>query len=89
MSSRSSWVGPTNICTHSAFVAGVTGEAHEGVLQFCTVANELPPRIGAELLRSVRNGGRTFYLGHGGPLEAAEDERHANTLLEKVPPAPL
>jgi glyoxylase-like metal-dependent hydrolase (beta-lactamase superfamily II) len=39
-----------------------------------------PHRVGRELARLVQGGAKRFYMGHGGPLEAAEVMRHASKL---------
>ena len=40
-----------------------------------------PHAVGQELQRLVDAGMERFYVGHGGPLEAGEVQRHARTLL--------
>ncbi len=44
-----------------------------------------PLTVANELERLVRAGAKRFYMGHGGPLEAAEVLRHAQFLLRTVP----
>ncbi len=44
-----------------------------------------PQRVARELRRLVHDGAKRFYMGHGGPLKAAEVLRHANLLLDKNP----
>jgi glyoxylase-like metal-dependent hydrolase (beta-lactamase superfamily II) len=39
-----------------------------------------PHRVASELEGLVQRGAKRFYMGHGGPLEAAEVVRHANSL---------
>jgi hydroxyacylglutathione hydrolase len=39
-----------------------------------------PERVAWELKRMVQNGTRRFHMGHGGPLDAPEVLRHAQTL---------
>jgi hydroxyacylglutathione hydrolase len=39
-----------------------------------------PLTVANELERLVRSGAKRFYMGHGGPLEAAEVQRHAQFL---------
>lgn len=39
-----------------------------------------PQTVARELERMVRGGAKRFYMGHGGPLEAAEVARHARAL---------
>lgn len=39
-----------------------------------------PESVARELLRMVEGGTKHFYMGHGGPLEAAEVMRHAMSL---------
>jgi hydroxyacylglutathione hydrolase len=39
-----------------------------------------PERVARELKRMVRGGAERFYMGHGGPLGAAEVARHAGVL---------
>ncbi|HEV8694580.1 MAG TPA: MBL fold metallo-hydrolase [Lysobacter sp.] len=46
-----------------------------------------PRAVGIELQRLVDSGVRRFYLGHGGPLEASEVQRHAQQLMEVQPGA--
>ncbi|XYH97821.1 hypothetical protein ACMHYB_60395 [Sorangium sp. So ce1128] len=48
-----------------------------------------PRAVAVELQRLVDAGAETFYMGHGGPLDAAEVQRHARSLLgmKRVPPA--
>jgi glyoxylase-like metal-dependent hydrolase (beta-lactamase superfamily II) len=41
-----------------------------------------PQRVARELKRMVEGGAKRFYMGHGGPLEAAEVMRHASTLFD-------
>lgn len=41
-----------------------------------------PHAVGVELQRLVDSGARKFYLGHGGPLEAGEVQRHARQLMK-------
>ena len=43
-----------------------------------------PPTIANELERLVRAGAKRFYMGHGGPLGAAEVLRHAAALSRTV-----
>ncbi len=43
-------------------------------------------RVGLELQGLVREGARTFFLGHGGPLEAPEVTRHAARLVRRSAP---
>ncbi|MFB9329419.1 MBL fold metallo-hydrolase [Paenibacillus aurantiacus] len=45
-----------------------------------------PHAVARELNRLLASGVETFYIGHGGPLKAAEVERHASSLL-LLPPA--
>jgi hydroxyacylglutathione hydrolase len=40
-----------------------------------------PHRVANELQRLIESGHRTFYMGHGGPLEADEVRRHVQYLL--------
>jgi len=40
-----------------------------------------PHAVGAELQRLVDSGMERFYMGHGGPLNADEVHRHAQTLM--------
>ncbi|NPC84262.1 MBL fold metallo-hydrolase, partial [Pyxidicoccus fallax] len=51
---------------------------------------ESPTTVAAELERLVSAGVRTFHLGHGGPLDAHEVQRHARVLrhLQPGPPHP-
>ena len=42
-----------------------------------------PLRVAAELERMVEVGLQKFYIGHGGPLDAAEVRRHARRLAQK------
>jgi glyoxylase-like metal-dependent hydrolase (beta-lactamase superfamily II) len=44
-----------------------------------------PLTVASELERLVRAGGKRFYMGHGGPLEAAEVLRHAQFLSKSAP----
>jgi len=44
-----------------------------------------PQTVARELTRMVENGAKRFYMGHGGPLEAAEVIRHAQTLCHLAP----
>ncbi|USB32696.1 MBL fold metallo-hydrolase [Paenibacillus sp. YPG26] len=46
-----------------------------------------PHRVAEELLRLLSSGHQTFYLGHGGPLGAAEVRRHAD-YLRSLPNGP-
>ena len=39
-----------------------------------------PQTVALELARMVKEGHKRFYMGHGGPLEAPEVMRHAQTL---------
>ena len=39
-----------------------------------------PNAVARELKRMLQGGSKRFYMGHGGPLEAAEVMRHANSL---------
>jgi glyoxylase-like metal-dependent hydrolase (beta-lactamase superfamily II) len=39
-----------------------------------------PHTVARELKRMVQAGAKRFYMGHGGPLEAAEVSRHAKSL---------
>lgn len=48
-----------------------------------------PCATGRELLRLVESGAERFYMGHGGPLEAAEVRRHARVLLSMDAPMPV
>ena len=41
-----------------------------------------PEKVARELKRMVRGGSKHFYMGHGGPLEAAEVMRHARSLAD-------
>lgn len=41
-----------------------------------------PATVSRELMRMVESGGKRFYMGHGGPLEAPEVLRHARTLAK-------
>jgi glyoxylase-like metal-dependent hydrolase (beta-lactamase superfamily II) len=41
-----------------------------------------PEAVAHELKRMVQGGARHFYLGHGGPLQAAEVMRHAKSLSD-------
>ncbi len=47
-----------------------------------------PLTVARELERAVSDGARTFYLGHGGPLPAAEVARHAARLRTMRAEAP-
>jgi glyoxylase-like metal-dependent hydrolase (beta-lactamase superfamily II) len=47
-----------------------------------------PRAVGAELDRLVDEGMQTFYLGHGGPLDADEVRRHARRLAGAAAGAP-
>ena len=40
-----------------------------------------PQAVGKELLRLLETGARRFHMGHGGPLEAMEVQRHARYLM--------
>ena len=44
-----------------------------------------PLTVASELERLVRAGAKRFYMGHGGPLEAAEVLRHAQFLSQTAP----
>jgi hydroxyacylglutathione hydrolase len=44
-----------------------------------------PHTIGLELQRLVDGGAKRFYMGHGGPLGAAEVQRHARRLSKMAP----
>jgi hypothetical protein len=44
-----------------------------------------PLTVAGELERLVRAGTKRFYMGHGGPLEAAEVLRHAHFLSQITP----
>ena len=46
-----------------------------------------PRAVGKALEQVVACGSKTFYMGHGGPLKAAEVRRHAQHLLQ-LNPAP-
>jgi hydroxyacylglutathione hydrolase len=48
-----------------------------------------PQTVARELKRIVQGGAKRFYMGHGGPLEAAEVMRHARVLskIASSPPA--
>lgn len=46
-----------------------------------------PKTIARELERLVESGAKRFYMGHGGPLEAAEVLRHARRLSKLTPSA--
>jgi len=39
-----------------------------------------PQTVARELNRMLEGGAKRFYMGHGGPLEAAEVRRHASSL---------
>jgi glyoxylase-like metal-dependent hydrolase (beta-lactamase superfamily II) len=39
-----------------------------------------PQQVARELNRMVKDGSKRFYMGHGGPLQAAEVMRHAKVL---------
>ena len=41
-----------------------------------------PQTVARELNRMVQGGAKRFYMGHGGPLEAAEAMRHARSLSD-------
>lgn len=43
---------------------------------------EDPHAVAGALRRMVASGMKRFYMGHGGPLEASEVERHAQTLMQ-------
>lgn len=43
-----------------------------------------PKTIAAQLEHLVESGAKRFYMGHGGPLEAAEVMRHARFLADKA-----
>ncbi|MFC4098881.1 MBL fold metallo-hydrolase [Paenibacillus xanthanilyticus] len=45
-----------------------------------------PHAVARELDRLLASGVETFHIGHGGPLKAAEVERHVRSLLQ-LPPA--
>src|SRR5215831_11313909 len=45
MSSRSSWAGPTNICTRSAFVAGVTAKRRHEIRMERRMLRQHPGRL--------------------------------------------
>ena len=45
-----------------------------------------PQTVGRELNRMLRGGAKRFYIGHGGPLEAAEVMRHAKSLSRITQP---
>ena len=40
-----------------------------------------PHAVGIELQRLIDSGMERFYMGHGGPLEADEVQRHVQTLM--------
>jgi glyoxylase-like metal-dependent hydrolase (beta-lactamase superfamily II) len=44
-----------------------------------------PQTVARELNRMVQGGAKRFYMGHGGPLEAAEVMRHARSLSDLEP----
>ncbi len=44
-----------------------------------------PVRVSDELTGLVQRGARRFYMGHGGPLNAAEVMRHARSLPRETP----
>jgi glyoxylase-like metal-dependent hydrolase (beta-lactamase superfamily II) len=46
-----------------------------------------PQVVARELTRMLDGGAKRFYMGHGGPLEAAEVTRHAHK-LSAIPPNP-
>ena len=46
-----------------------------------------PQTVASELTRMVESGAKRFYMGHGGPLEAAEVMRHARS-LSKIASSP-
>src|SRR5271170_897107 len=46
-----------------------------------------PQTVASELTRMVESGAKRFYMGHGGPLEAAEVMRHARS-LSKIAASP-
>lgn len=48
-----------------------------------------PHRVARHLLRMLDDGGERFYIGHGGPLPAAEVRRHAEHLCNVQPSLPL
>lgn len=41
-----------------------------------------PEKVARELKRMVQGGAKHFYIGHGGPLEAAEVMRHTRSLYD-------
>lgn len=42
-----------------------------------------PKMVAAQLQNMIENGGRDFYMGHGGPLSASQVMRHAQRLAKK------
>lgn len=80
LSSKDALVG--DLLASGIFMGGILRTGHAIRPPF----EDDPQAVGRELLRLVDGGARRFYLGHGGPLEATEVQRHAMHLLTFPPP---
>ena len=78
LSSRDALVG--DLVASGILIGGIAFTGHAIRPPF----EDDPERVARELKRMVHGGSRRFYMGHGGPLPAAEVMRHALVLAKKA-----